>query len=427
MSEKYIATNPKVAVGVNFHHTDGQGLSPTSKQLDGSEIEEWFFSHPEFEEEVNSKILACRVNGSQVNADKSFRPTFGQKIVEHAVWKPEVYYNLAISPGGGAAALLDEPPRFVLQTPLDGGPFFSLAMSKKGNCVKGIYAYDSDEFEPSSIGTGELSYSGWRSRGFQIVNMPQAILRAHSTYVSRCLSQVIDEIKAVEHALLEPPSCDLTASGRTLHSCNARIIDLERRSRFEQTIISAIETMVSNSRDGRMPWPAIAPQKSALEARGFDFESLPRRIDNARNTIAGIIQQHNERMHLEIADATKRMTEIALSDNASMKTIAILTMLFLPGTAVASFFSMAMFNWSAVDGNQIVSKWLWVYFVIAVPLTAIVVLLWWLWGSQATRRRRRILWSTNTPPLPSFEDIELVIQRDGSGNEVRTETALPKT
>lgn len=53
-----------------------------------------------------------------------------------------------------------------------------------------------------------------------------------------------------------------------------------------------------------------------------------------------------------------------------MKTIAILTLTFLPGTAVASVFSMnGMFNWSPGPGGSIASPYLYVFFVVTVPLT----------------------------------------------------------
>lgn len=407
MDEKRMLQDAETYIGVDFHHTDGQKLPPTSKRLHGGDAGEWFQSHPDFADEVNFKVLAKKIDCSLITAENGFRPPIDRQLIEHTIWNPSVYEDLVGNPSGGAAALLDEPYRFILQTPLDGGPFCSLAMSKIGTVVKGVYFYDCDNFEPTLIGTNEYSMSGWRSTGFQIINMPQAILRAHSTYVSQSLGHVIDEVKHVEEALLSPETCDIAALSRTLHTCSRRTIDLERRSRFDQTLITAIETVVSSSRTGRMPWPSIASQKSTLQTRVYDFESLPRRIDNARNAMAVIIQQHNERMNLEIADATRRMTEIALSDNASMKTIAILTMIFLPGTAVASFFSMAMFDWSS--SKSVTANWLWVYFVVAVPLTLLVVMIWWVWGSQAMlrRRHRHRFWSYAPGNAAEIDDVEL--------------------
>ena len=64
-----------------------------------------------------------------------------------------------------------------------------------------------------------------------------------------------------------------------------------------------------------------------------------------------------------------------------MKTIAAMTMVFLPGTFLASVFSMRM-----LDGAN------WQLFVaIVVPLTVAVVGCWWLWisGPRLLRRLTR--------------------------------------
>jgi Mg2+ and Co2+ transporter CorA len=74
------------------------------------------------------------------------------------------------------------------------------------------------------------------------------------------------------------------------------------------------------------------------------------------------------------------IAEKAKADGAAMKIIAALTMVFLPGTFLASVFSMPMFvsvEWS-------------LYVAIVVPLTAAVVGCWWLWISGPRNFRRLI-------------------------------------
>ena len=112
--------------------------------------------------------------------------------------------------------------------------------------------------------------------------------------------------------------------------------------------------------------------------------------------IFDLIVQHNQQVNLEIgranmeiAESSRRIAEATMSDSASMKTIAILTMVFLPGTAVASFFSMTMFNWGASSGQDVVTRWLWIYFVAAVPLTAIVLAIWWICARRREKDLRR--------------------------------------
>lgn len=40
---------------------------------------------------------------------------------------------------------------------------------------------------------------------------------------------------------------------------------------------------------------------------------------------------------------------------------------------------MTMFNWQARDGEPVYSSYLWVYFLVAIPLTILVVALWFWW------------------------------------------------
>jgi hypothetical protein len=52
---------------------------------------------------------------------------------------------------------------------------------------------------------------------------------------------------------------------------------------------------------------------------------------------------------------------------------------------------MTMFNWTpSGGGNGSVSSYIWVYFVAAIPLTALVLGFWWYW--QRGRERDAGLW-----------------------------------
>jgi len=62
-----------------------------------------------------------------------------------------------------------------------------------------------------------------------------------------------------------------------------------------------------------------------------------------------------------------------------MKTIAFLTLIFLPASTVASIFGSQFFNLS-LDQNGvphfIFSHWFWIMWVIVIPVTAILVMVW---------------------------------------------------
>ena len=80
-----------------------------------------------------------------------------------------------------------------------------------------------------------------------------------------------------------------------------------------------------------------------------------------------------------------------------MKTIALLTTLFLPGTFVATFFSMTMFNWNpssngsfsspgTSDTTPWMSPYVWVYWAISIPLTLFVMVLWLFWSRRELKK-----------------------------------------
>jgi hypothetical protein len=113
--------------------------------------------------------------------------------------------------------------------------------------------------------------------------------------------------------------------------------------------------------------------------------------------IARLSMQENFQMttltkaSVEIANQTKALGAATLKDSNSMKNLAVLATIFLPGTYIAvschcnvlssracplksglqSLFSTSMFNFSDPTRLQ-VSNHLWLYWVITVPLTVIV-------------------------------------------------------
>ncbi|KAK3369850.1 hypothetical protein B0H63DRAFT_485645 [Podospora didyma] len=95
-------------------------------------------------------------------------------------------------------------------------------------------------------------------------------------------------------------------------------------------------------------------------------------------------QLAHTRANIEIALQTKE-------DGSQMRSIALLTMIFLPATFVATLFSMSFFNWQPEGDEVTVSPWLWVYFVVAAGLTFISVGTWYLARLRRRRRRRALL------------------------------------
>ncbi|KAK5653634.1 hypothetical protein OQA88_8664 [Cercophora sp. LCS_1] len=82
--------------------------------------------------------------------------------------------------------------------------------------------------------------------------------------------------------------------------------------------------------------------------------------------------------NLKIASDTRR-------DSSRMRSIAFLTMVFLPATFISSLFSTTFFDFRAEDIRGILSPYFWVYPVVTIVITALVMGTWIL----VTRRRRQ--------------------------------------
>ncbi|KAK8134157.1 hypothetical protein PG984_006169 [Apiospora sp. TS-2023a] len=84
---------------------------------------------------------------------------------------------------------------------------------------------------------------------------------------------------------------------------------------------------------------------------------------------------------LKGADMAKLGAEIAAAskrDSASMKTVAVLTMAFLPATFFAALFAIPSLDWKGAaeaEGSVIQSNF-WVYWAFTVPATVLVFIVW---------------------------------------------------
>ncbi|KAJ9162367.1 hypothetical protein NKR19_g1302 [Coniochaeta hoffmannii] len=77
------------------------------------------------------------------------------------------------------------------------------------------------------------------------------------------------------------------------------------------------------------------------------------------------------------AQTNLKIASDAKYDSSHMKTIATLTMVFLPATFVSSVFSMTFFDWDPPEGKQIVSQYAWIYPAIVAAITILVVGVWY--------------------------------------------------
>ena len=103
----------------------------------------------------------------------------------------------------------------------------------------------------------------------------------------------------------------------------------------------------------------------------------------------------NLQIAAESAEIAKKSATIAYEtrrDGAAMKTMATVTMLYLPATFVCSLFGtnlVALSTNDPADPVFVVSGLWWMYLVAAVPLTLLNLLVWRVWLAWRMRRQNR--------------------------------------
>jgi hypothetical protein len=84
-----------------------------------------------------------------------------------------------------------------------------------------------------------------------------------------------------------------------------------------------------------------------------------------------------------------------------MKTIAVMTMLFLPATFFAALFATPMLDW---HGTPIIQPRFWIYWAFTLPCTIVVLVSWYFitkrWKAQEVKEnleeREKVVQRSNT-------------------------------
>lgn len=110
-------------------------------------------------------------------------------------------------------------------------------------------------------------------------------------------------------------------------------------------------------------------------------------------TVYSMIGQRDNRVNIETAAASREIAEdsrrvaiLTRKDSLDMRIIAGVTLIFLPGTFMATMFGSGFFRFLPENSTQLVSGWIWLYWMLTITSTAIVLLSWFYLSRQHGRR-----------------------------------------
>ncbi|KAJ6440292.1 hypothetical protein O9K51_06082 [Purpureocillium lavendulum] len=128
----------------------------------------------------------------------------------------------------------------------------------------------------------------------------------------------------------------------------------------------------------------------------LDTEYTLKRTEVQVAALFSIISQQDSLHNLALSQATHTIAYHSYRDSSSMKTLAVVTMFFLPGSFISALFSTGCFDWDEVDkhGSDIgvrPTPQFRLYWAITIPLTLVTFVLYFLWLWVQKRDKSRIL------------------------------------
>lgn len=137
---------------------------------------------------------------------------------------------------------------------------------------------------------------------------------------------------------------------------------------------------------------ALQLQLQLAKTQATQIGGLNSRVRQQVEAIKALTSQRDTQLNIEIAGSTKRDSEL-------MRVIAVVTMLFLPATCIATIFSMTFFHLDQggslgvlVDGS------IWKYAAVTVPITATLCVCYCMWSYRFDR-------SNSSLPRQSMEEV----------------------
>ncbi|KAL4804736.1 hypothetical protein BDV18DRAFT_142408 [Aspergillus unguis] len=95
--------------------------------------------------------------------------------------------------------------------------------------------------------------------------------------------------------------------------------------------------------------------------------------------------RHQNEINLAFNLVSQGFGRDARSDSNMMKTVAVVSMVYLPGTFVSGLFGTNFFSFQADPGNTwLMAKEFWLYWAVTLPLTLLTMVVWAVWHYQET-------------------------------------------
>ncbi|CAD6594358.1 MAG: hypothetical protein ASARMPRED_009242 [Alectoria sarmentosa] len=178
---------------------------------------------------------------------------------------------------------------------------------------------------------------------------------------------------------------------RAERNVNTFLLRVERLAEFEKKFQEAL------SPENSLEWDSSAQemrqhtqwQVDLLRSLVYEYENCAKAATSQMSIIYSHTSQRESELNVEVAKDSKSIAAASKRDSSAMKSIALLTMLFLPATFVSTVFAMPILDWNADRASAVVTRHAWLYLAVTLPLTIMVLSVWFGWVFVSERMHRK--------------------------------------
>jgi hypothetical protein len=322
-----------------------------------------------------------------------------------------VFVEDKYSSSKGRLFVTEDKRTIIFETPWADGPYLYMTLVKGAldgeKLWRGLCVYDGEEWELDTFWEtvyrdqpGNLALSESDNYPFDpFVRLTGWVVSRHLAWAQAQVQVISASIKELEGSLENEQTSDLTVVTRQLNECAHSM----RTLRLDQAMTFSVEAT---------HWAS-----ELLRSSGYYFEAhqllhqlflgreahpsrLRDRIAEVRTQIAELRddrqrqrQEQLQTISVDLAVQSMRLSEQSVRivtethrDGRTMRGIAWVTIAFLPATFVTSFFGMNFFNGKqGIPAFDEASRNVWIFFVVALPVSAAVLTVFWWWDRKAER------------------------------------------
>ncbi|KAH8432730.1 uncharacterized protein LDX57_010358 [Aspergillus melleus] len=137
--------------------------------------------------------------------------------------------------------------------------------------------------------------------------------------------------------------------------------------------------------------------------------SLAKQVHSLKTRSRSLTERLHNEINLAFNIVSQRYGRDAQSDSAMMKTVGVVSLVYLPGTFVSGLFGTNFFDFAPGDDSDWkTASTFWMYWAVTIPLTLATVVIWALWHWRVLLKEYWGRWREKRRECKQSEEVMVV-------------------